>query len=103
MPVETEISRANLHAHSCSSGYDHFLQELAAGSAMRMLMNNLDEEVAERPQDWWSMVERGGRHAVGNVPGDHRDAKDTRQRRDPAGAVGKPVGVFRRTSTRRVC
>ena len=32
---------------------------------MRMLMNNLDADVAERPQDLVVTAERGGQHGVG--------------------------------------
>src|ERR1700757_3511215 len=51
MPVETEIpptSRSSIKApRGTQLSYKGWQQE----AAMRMLMNNLDDEVAERPQD----------------------------------------------------
>ena len=66
---------------------------------LRMLMNNLDPEVAERPED---LVVYGGtgRAARSWAAYDAIVATPPRRRR-PSGAVG-PVGVFGH-SERRVC
>jgi len=84
-------------------GYDHFLQELAAGSGHAHADEQLDEEVAERPQDLVSMVERGGRHAVGSVRAIIETLKTLDNDETLLVQSGKPVVFSRRTSTRRVC
>ena len=95
MPVETEISQAPTsiraprgNAITCKS----WQQE----AAMRMLMNNLDEEVAERPQD---LVVYGGTgraarsweayHAIVNA------LKNLENDETLLVQSGKPVGVFK--------
>ena len=60
---------------------------------MRMLMNNLDEEVAERPQDL--VVYGGTGKAARNWDCYHaivRSLKESGERRDFAGAVGQTGG-----------
>jgi urocanate hydratase len=65
-------------------------------AALRMLMNNLDPEVAERPRD---LVVYGGRgKAARNWPAYHAIVKSLRALRDDETLLvqsGKPVGVFR--------
>src|ERR1700737_501309 len=95
MPVETEISQAPTsiraprgNAITCKS----WQQE----AAMRMLMNNLDEEVAERPKD---LVVYGGTgraarswqayHAIVNA------LKNLENDETLLVQSGKPVGVFK--------
>jgi hypothetical protein len=64
-------------------------------AALRMLMNNLDPEVAERPAD---LVVYGG---IGRAARNwecwrhRRSLRGNRQRRDPARPVRRPVGIFR--------
>ena len=72
---------------------------------MRMLMNNLDEEVAERPQD---LVVYGGTGRAARSWEAYRAIVETLkklgQRRDSAGAVGQTGRrVSRRTIMRREC
>ena len=59
-------------------------------AAMRMLMNNLDPDVAERPED---LVVYGGTGRAARSWEAYdaivRDAADARRRRDAAGAVGQ--------------
>ena len=60
-------------------------------AALRMLMNNLDPEVAERPDDL--VVYGGTGKAARDWPSYHalvRTLTDLRERRDHAGAVGPP-------------
>ena len=65
MPVETEI--APLHAHSRAARHPISCKGWQQEAAMRMLMNNLDEEVAERPQDLVVYGGTGGRRAIGSA------------------------------------
>src|SRR6516165_6674590 len=51
MPVETEISTAHLPPLKAPRGTELSCKAWPQEAAMRMLMNNLDEEVAERPRD----------------------------------------------------
>ena len=70
---------------------------MAQEAALRMLMNNLDPEVAERPDD---LVVYGGTgraaRSLGRVRRDRR-ARSPRSTGDETMLVqsGKPVGVFR--------
>ena len=58
-------------------------------AALRMLMNNLDPEVAERPTIWSSTAAPAGRRVPGR-PSTHRArASPSRRRRDPADPVGQ--------------
>ena len=69
--------------------------QLAARAPLRMLMNNLDPEVAERPDDWSCTGERRARGAIVA----EFDAMSRRCRAcgptDDVGAVGQAVGVLR--------
>src|SRR5437879_9128033 len=51
MPVETEISAKTYTPIRAPRGTMISCKSWQQEAAMRMLMNNLDEEVAERPQD----------------------------------------------------
>jgi urocanate hydratase len=51
MPVETEIQTAHLPPLKAPRGTDLSCKAWPQEAAMRMLMNNLDEEVGERPRD----------------------------------------------------
>src|SRR5579872_2115482 len=51
MPVETEISRSTYTPVRAPRGNQISCKGWQQEAAMRMLMNNLDAEVAERPQD----------------------------------------------------
>ena len=65
-------------------------------AALRMLMNNLDPDVAERPQDL--VVYGGTGKAARDWPSFDRIVTSLRnlgRRRDPDGSVGKPVGIFK--------
>src|SRR5271168_2039884 len=99
MPVETEISSASLStkpniraprgsALSCKG----WQQE----AAMRMLMNNLDEEVAERPQDL--VVYGGTGKAARNWDCYHAIVRSLKALENDETLLvqsGKPVGVFK--------
>jgi urocanate hydratase len=51
MPVETEIQASHLPPLKAPRGTELTCKAWPQEAAMRMLMNNLDEEVAERPRD----------------------------------------------------
>jgi urocanate hydratase len=51
MPVETEITQATYTPIRAPRGTNISCKGWQQEAAMRMLMNNLDEEVAERPRD----------------------------------------------------
>ena len=51
MPVETELSQSSYTPIRAPRGNQITCKGWQQEAAMRMLMNNLDEEVAERPQD----------------------------------------------------
>src|SRR5260370_38942 len=51
MPVETEIQTSHLPPLRAPRGSELSCKAWPQEAAMRMLMNNLDEEVAERPRD----------------------------------------------------
>src|SRR5579884_2634558 len=65
-------------------------------AAMRMLMNNLDPEVAERPEEL--IVYGGGGKAARDWPAYHAIVKSLRELESDETLLvqsGKPVGVFR--------
>ena len=96
MPVETEIHSATYIPVRSPRGSTLSCQGWQQEAAMRMLMNNLDEEVAERPRD---LVIYGGTgkaarswecyHAIVNI------LKALKNDETLLGQSGKPVGVFR--------
>src|ERR1700737_4137471 len=95
MPVETEICQAPTsiraprgNAITCKS----WQQE----AAMRMLMNNLDEEVAERPKDL--VVYGGTGRAARSWQAYHAIVASLRNLENDETLLvqsGKPVGVFK--------
>ena len=95
MPVETEITASTYTPIRAPRGTSISCKGWQQEAAMRMLMNNLDEEVAERPRD---LVVYGGTgpaarsweayHAIVAL------AEIARERRDFAGAVGQAGGRF---------
>src|SRR5499427_8366925 len=96
MPVETEIpvaSKPNIRApRGTSLSCKGWQQE----AAMRMLMNNLDEEVAERPQDL--VVYGGTGRAARNWDCYHAIVRSLRELDNDETLLvqsGKPVAVFR--------
>src|ERR1700756_4845972 len=94
MPVETEI-------HSSTSiraprGNDISCRGWQQEAALRMLMNNLDEEVAERPRDL--VVYGGTGRAARSWECFHAIVRSLRELRDDETLLvqsGKPVGIFR--------
>src|SRR5712664_3475198 len=95
MPVETEISQAPTSIRA-PRGNQISCKGWQQEAAMRMLMNNLDEEVAERPKD---LVVYGGTgraartweayHAIVNA------LKNLENDETLLVQSGKPVGVFK--------
>jgi len=51
MPVDTEVLTTYLPPLKAPCGNEISCKGWAQEAALRMLMNNLDEEVAERPRD----------------------------------------------------
>ena len=99
MPVETEIQApASIRAPRGNSITCKGWQQEAA---MRMLMNNLDEEVAERPKD---LVVYGGTGRAARSWEAYRaivaTLKNSGQRRDVAGAVGQAGRRFQDARSR---
>ena len=79
------------------------LPRLGQEAALRMLMNNLDPEVAEDPDH---LVVYGGTGRAAGLAGVRRDrprAAGARRRRDAPIQSGKPVGVCGPTRGRRAC
>ena len=65
-------------------------------AALRMLMNNLDPEVAEKPEEL--IVDGGGGKAARNWESFHRIVETLRRLEDDETLLvqsGKPVGVFK--------
>src|SRR5215813_15105099 len=96
MPVETEIAPQTYTPIRAPRGTNISCKGWQQEAAMRMLMNNLDEEVGERPRD---LVVYGGSgraarsweafHAIVNaLKGLENDETLLIQ-------SGKPVGIFR--------
>jgi urocanate hydratase len=96
MPVETEISRATYTPIRAPRGTSLSCKSWQQEAAMRMLMNNLDEEVAERPQD---LVVYGGTGRAARSWGAYRAIIETLKALDDDETLlvqsGKPVGVFK--------
>src|SRR5438128_10277708 len=96
MPVETEITSSTYTPLRAPRGTTISCKGWQQEAAMRMLMNNLDEEVAERPED---LIIYGGtgraarsREAYDAIVGSLQALEN-----DETLLVqsGKPVGVFR--------
>src|SRR6201993_3895805 len=96
MPVETDIKPSTYTPVRAPRGTQITCQGWQQEAAMRMLMNNLDEEVAERPQDL--VVYGGTGRAVRNWEAYHaivRSLKDLANNETLLVQSGKPVGVFK--------
>src|SRR6266852_6752747 len=96
MPLDTEIQTSFLPPLKAPRGNELTCKAWPQEAAMRMLMNNLDEEVAERPRD---LVVYGGtgkaarnQQCLDAIIASLKSLKD-----DETLLVqsGKPVGVFR--------
>jgi urocanate hydratase len=74
MPVETEISPKTYTPIRAPRGTSISCKGWQQEAAMRMLMNNLDEEVAERPQD---LVVYGGTGRAARSWGAYRAIVET--------------------------
>src|SRR5437016_1806400 len=95
MPVETEISQAPTSIRA-PRGNSITCKSWQQEAALRMLMNNLDEEVAERPQDL--VVYGGTGRAARSWEAYHaivRSLKDLENDETLLVQSGKPVGVFK--------
>ncbi|MFB3815482.1 MAG: urocanate hydratase, partial [Terriglobales bacterium] len=95
MPVETETSSAYIPVHA-PRGSEISCKSWQQEAAMRMLMNNLDEEVAERPRDL--VVYGGTGRAARSWECFHaivRSLKSLDNDETLLVQSGKPVGVFR--------
>src|SRR5437867_6600655 len=94
MPVDTEtLAQTSIRAPRGNTISCKGWQQEAA---MRMLMNNLDEEVAERPQD---LVVYGGTGRAARSWEAYRAIVETLKTLDNDETLlvqsGKPVGVFK--------
>jgi urocanate hydratase len=96
MPVETEISPKTYTPIRAPRGTTISCKGWQQEAAMRMLMNNLDEEVAERPQD---LVVYGGTGRAARSWEAYRAIVETLKTLDNDETLlvqsGKPVGVFK--------
>jgi urocanate hydratase len=96
MPVETEISPRTYAPIRAPRGNSISCKSWQQEAAMRMLMNNLDEEVAERPQD---LVVYGGTGRAARSWQAYRAIVETLKTLDNDETLlvqsGKPVGVFK--------
>jgi len=95
MPVETEISQAPTSIRA-PRGNSITCKSWQQEAAMRMLMNNLDEEVAERPKDL--VVYGGTGRAARSWEAYHAIVKALKNLENDETLLvqsGKPVGVFK--------
>jgi urocanate hydratase len=94
--VETEISHATYTPIRAPRGTMLSCKSWQQEAAMRMLMNNLDEEVAERPKD---LVVYGGTGRAARSWEAYRAIVETLKTLDDDETLlvqsGKPVGVFK--------
>src|SRR6476659_9359287 len=96
MPVETEISPKTYTPIRAPRGTSISCKGWQQEAAMRMLMNNLDEEVAERPQDL--VVYGGTGRAARNWEAYHAIVATLKKLDNDETLLvqsGKPVGVFK--------
>src|SRR5436853_6561748 len=96
MPVETEISPSTYTPVSAPRGTSLSCKGWQQEAAMRMLMNNLDAEVAERPADL--VVYGGTGKAARSWEAYHAIVRALRSLEGDETLLiqsGKPVGVFR--------
>src|SRR5271154_503160 len=96
MPVETEITPATYIPIRAPRGTSLSCKSWQQEAAMRMLMNNLDEEVAERPRD---LVVYGGTGRAARSWEAYRaivaSLKNLENDETLLVQSGKPVGVFK--------
>src|SRR3981081_1482241 len=95
MPVETEISQAPASIRA-PRGNSITCKSWQQEAAMRMLMNNLDQEVAERPKDL--VVYGGTGRAARSWEAYHAIVKALKNLENDETLLvqsGKPVGVFK--------
>src|SRR6266446_2644531 len=96
MPVDTETSTSSAPRIRAPRGTTLYCKGWQQEAAMRMLMNNLDEEVAERPQD---LVVYGGTGRAARSWEAYRAIVETLKSLDGDETLlvqsGKPVGVFK--------
>src|SRR5258707_4737040 len=97
MPVETEISSSTYIPIRAPRGNQISCKGWQQEAAMRMLMNNLDEEVAERPRD---LVVYGGtgkaprnQHSLEAILASLKSLANDGNLLVPA---RKPVGIFQK-------
>ena len=96
MPVETEISPKTYTPIRAPRGTSISCKGWQQEAAMRMLMNNLDEEVAERPQDL--VVYGGTGRAARSWEAYHAIVETLKTLENDETLLvqsGKPVGVFK--------
>src|SRR3954468_300004 len=96
MPFDTEIESTHLPPLKAARGNEITCKAWPQEAAMRMLMNNLDEEVAERPRDL--VVYGGTGRAARSWEAYHaivRTLKDLNDDETLLVQSGKPVGVFK--------
>src|SRR5512143_4353653 len=95
MPVETEIPTSPTTSIRAPRGTSISCRSWQQEAAMRMLMNNLDEEVGERPQDL--VVYGGTGKAARNWECFHAIVAALKSLANDETLLvqsGKPVGVF---------
>jgi urocanate hydratase len=96
MPVETEIVAAHVPPLKAPRGNEISCKGWPQEAAMRMLMNNLDEEVGERPRDL--VVYGGTGKAARNQQSLEAILSSLKSLDDDETLLvqsGKPVGIFR--------
>src|SRR6202158_4366154 len=96
MPVETEISSSTYTPIRAPHGTSITCKRWQQEAAMRMLMNNLDEEVAERPRDL--VVYGGTGRAARSWEAYHAIIASLKSLENDETLLvqsGKPVGVFK--------
>jgi urocanate hydratase len=96
MPVETEITAATYTPIRAPRGTNISCKGWQQEAAMRMLMNNLDEEVAERPRDL--VVYGGTGRAARSWEAYHAIVASLKSLENDETLLvqsGKPVGVFK--------
>jgi hypothetical protein len=96
MPVETEITASTYTPIHAPRGNSISCKSWQQEAAMRMLMNNLDEEVAERPRDL--VVYGGTGRAARSWEAYHAIVASLKSLENDETLLvqsGKPVGVFK--------
>ena len=72
-------------------------------AALRMLMNNLDPEVAEARTIWWCTAARESGAQLGLLSCHRARARDLENDETLLIQSGKPVGILRTHEPRRAC